>query len=86
MSSIDSYDKPEDFARVRRSRSFLMRDFLHSEIAHWHGLRNVPHFPDKAVEVGRQLCGQLLEPLQETFGRMHVRSGYRSPQAATEIG
>lgn len=85
MSSIDSYDKLEDFGRVRLSHSFFMRDFLHSEIAQWHGLRNVPDFPDKAVQVGRQLCEQLLEPLQETFGRIHIRSGYRSPQV-NELG
>src|SRR5262245_49014909 len=31
-----------------------------------------------AVEAGTQLCRKLLEPLQKTFGRIGVRSGYRS--------
>lgn len=32
------------------------------------------------MRVGSQLCTHLLEPLQEAFGRIHVRSGYRSPE------
>lgn len=79
MKSISSYDKLEELGRVQLSKSFFMRDFLHSEIAAWHQLRNVPDHPDRAIEVGRRLCEELLEPLQTTFGRIHVRSGYRSP-------
>lgn len=79
MTKIDTYEKLEELGRVRLSNSFFMRDFLQSEIATWHQLRNVPDYPDKAIEVGRLLCEQLLEPLQATFGRIHIRSGYRSP-------
>jgi hypothetical protein len=56
-----------------------MREFLHSEIAAWHGLRNVPDHPEVALDVGRRLCQELLEPLQAAFGKIHIRSGYRSP-------
>lgn len=80
MGSITSYDKLEDLGRVRLSRNFFMRDFLYSEIAAWHRLRNFPDHPEQAVAVGRMLCEHLLEPLQATFGRIHVRSGYRSPE------
>lgn len=80
MRRIDSYAHLEDLGRVRLSKSFFMRDFLHSEIAQWHGLRNMPDFPDRAIEVGTKLCEHLLEPLQQTFGRIHLRSGYRSPE------
>lgn len=81
MKPITSYEKLEDLGRVRLSRNFFMRDFLYSEIAGWHGNRkNTPDHPDKAIEVGTRLCEELLEPLQATFGRVHVRSGYRSPQ------
>lgn len=80
MMAITSYEKLEELGRVRLSRSFFMRDFLHSEIAAWHGFKNVPDHPDEAIALGRMLCEQLLEPLQETFGRIHVRSGYRSPE------
>ncbi|MEO0753103.1 MAG: hypothetical protein AAFY25_15005 [Pseudomonadota bacterium] len=69
----------ETLGRVRLSRHFYMRDFLHSEIGSFYGLPNIPDDPDLAIEHGRQLCEQLLDPLQETFGRIAIRSGYRSP-------
>jgi len=80
MSTISTYDRLEDFGRIRLSQNFFMRDFLHSEIAAWHGLRNVPDHPEQAVAAGKLLCENLLEPLQATFGRIHIRSGYRSPE------
>ncbi|MEN1776126.1 peptidase M15, partial [Pseudomonas aeruginosa] len=36
-------------------------------------------YPDRAIEAGRGLCEQLLEPLQERFGRIVIRSAYRAP-------
>jgi hypothetical protein len=75
-----SVKKAEDFGRIRLSQSLFMRDFLHSEIASIHGMTNMPDDPDLAVEAGRALCENLLEPLQATFGRLAIRSGYRSPQ------
>ncbi len=79
-SSITSYAQLEEFGRTRLSPNFFMREFLQSEIATWHGMRNVPENPERAVWAGQQLCNHLLEPLQATFGRIHVRSGYRSPE------
>jgi hypothetical protein len=69
----------EAFGRARLSRSFFMRDFLHSEIAEIHGISNLPDDPELAIEAGRRLCDELLEPLQANFGRIAVRSAYRSP-------
>jgi hypothetical protein len=69
----------EAFGRARLSRSFFMRDFLHSEIAEIHGISNLPDDPELAIEAGRRLCEELLEPLQANFGRIAVRSAYRSP-------
>src|SRR5229473_267004 len=68
----------EALGRVRLSRSFFMRDFLHSEIANVHGITNLPDDPDLAIAAGRRLCEELLEPLQATFGRLAIRSAYRS--------
>lgn len=89
MKTISSYDQLDKLGRVRLSKNFYMRDFLYSEIAAWHSgisadgaplqLRNVPDHPDIAIEAGKQLCSHLLEPLQDTFGRITIRSGYRSP-------
>jgi hypothetical protein len=75
----------EELGRVRLSASFFMRDFLHSEIADFHGIPNIPDAPDMAIAAGRNLCEQLLEPLQATFGRLAIRSAYRAP-AVNEFG
>ena len=69
-----------EFGRVRLSKSFYMRDFLYSEIAAINGFVNIPDDPDLAIAAGARLCETLLEPLQETFGRLAIRSAYRSPE------
>ncbi len=69
----------ETLGRVRLSPHFYLRDFLYSEISGFHGIPNIPENPDLVIEHGRALCTQLLDPLEETFGRIAVRSGYRSP-------
>ena len=68
----------ETLGRVRLSPSFFMRDFLYSEISNFAGLPNIPDDPELAIVVGRRLCVDLLEPLQATFGRIAIRSAYRS--------
>ncbi|MGB3245387.1 MAG: hypothetical protein WBB25_12695 [Sulfitobacter sp.] len=69
----------ESFGRTRLSKHFFMRDFMYSEISGFHGIPNLPENPDLALENGRAFCTELLDPLEETFGRVAVRSGYRSP-------
>jgi len=68
----------EDLGRVRLSSSFFFRDFLFSEIAGFVGIPNIPEDPSFAIENGKMLCETLLEPLQYVFGRIAIRSGYRS--------
>jgi hypothetical protein len=85
MRAPRSVSSAENFGRVRLSRSFFMRDFLYSEIANVHGLTNLPDDPDLAIAAGRGLCENLLEPLQETFGRLAIRSAYRAP-AVNQFG
>lgn len=69
-----------EFGRVRLSKSFFMRDFLFSEIAAIHGVANLPDDPELAIAAGTRLCEELLEPLQDAFGRIAVRSAYRSAE------
>lgn len=68
----------EELGRVRLSKHFFFRDFLFSEIGAVHGIYNVPDNPDLAIAAGRRLCEELLDPLTETFGRIAIRSGFRS--------
>ena len=79
MKSPKSVAKLEDLGRVRLSQNFFLRDFLYSEIANLHGLSNIPEDPDLAIAAGTRLCEELLEPLNATFGRIAIRSAYRSP-------
>ena len=69
----------ETLGRVRLSRHFWMREFLYSEIGNLHEIQNIPDNPDLAIARGTAFCETLLDPLEETFGRVFVRSGYRSP-------
>jgi hypothetical protein len=69
-----------ELGRVQLSKSFFMRDFLYSDIAAIHGLSNIPDDPDLAIAAGTRLCEELLEPLQDAFGRIAIRSAYRSAE------
>lgn len=79
MRRPESVETLEELGRVRLSRTFFMRDFLYSEIGNFYGEPNIPENPDLAIQNGRRLCEELLEPLQTTFGRIAIRSAYRSP-------
>lgn len=78
MRKPSSVETLTEFGRTRLSKSFFMREFLFSDIAAIHGLSNLPDDPGLAVAAGTRLCEELLEPLQETFGRIAIRSAYRS--------
>ncbi|MCU0855722.1 MAG: hypothetical protein MUF63_12635 [Rhodobacteraceae bacterium] len=84
-----SYTALEDLGRVRLSKHFFLRNFLHSEIGNFYGRPNIPEDPDLAIAAGMRLATDLLDPLVETFGPIEIRSGYRSPQlnhfGATEV-
>lgn len=84
-----TYIALEELGRVRLSRHFFMRNFLNTEIGNFYGVPNLPEDPDLAIEAGRKLAEELLDPLFETFGQIEIRSGYRSPTlnhfGATEV-
>ena len=80
MKKPSSVAALDNLGRVQLSKTFFMRDFLYSETGHLHGLSNIPQNPDLAIEVGTKLCENLLEPLQDHFGRLGIRSAYRSKE------
>ena len=69
----------EEFGRIRLSKSFFMREFLYSEIAQIERIPNIPENPAHVVDVGRRLCQEVLEPIQDGLGRIGIRSAYRCP-------
>jgi hypothetical protein len=78
VKTILSFKALEKFGRIRLSDNFFMRDFLYSEISNFYGIPNLPDNPARAIEAGQLLCRELLEPLNATFGRIEIRSAYRS--------
>lgn len=68
----------EDLGRVRLSENYFLRDFLQSEIATIYGIPNIPDDPDLAIAAGKVLCETLLEPIVAHFGRISIRSAFRS--------
>ena len=66
------------FGRQRLSKHYFMRDFLYSEVAEVHGIANVPENPELAIQAGKALCRNLLEPLRHVFGHITIRSAFRS--------
>ena len=75
----------EELGRVRLSENFFMRDFLHSEIASYYGMQNIPDDPDLAIMAGTKLCEEALEPLYRRFGKISIRSAFRS-SAVNDFG
>jgi hypothetical protein len=82
MRSPKSVKALEELGRVRLSQNFFMRDFLYSEVANLYGIPNIPDDPKLAIESGRALCENLLEPLRGAFSRISVRSAYRCRELA----
>lgn len=80
MRKPKSVESLEKLGMIRLSKSFYMREFLYSETANLHRIQNIPDNPDLAIEVGKHLCEELLEPLNATFGRIGIRSSYRSSE------
>jgi len=78
MKSPKSVKTLEDFGRIQLSKSFFMRDFLHSEISQIENIPNIPDYPEVAIKAGKGLCENVLEPIQDSLGRICVRSAYRS--------
>jgi hypothetical protein len=72
--------KLDDLARTRLSKTFFMRDFLYSETAATLGLINIPSDLELAIKAGERLCQNVLEPIQDVWGRIHVRSAFRSEE------
>ena len=85
IKKVSSIAKLEDLGRIQLSKSFFMRDFLYSEIANWYGVPNLPDHPDITICTGKSLCEELLEPLQDKFGRIAIRPQYLVGKPAPDL-
>jgi hypothetical protein len=80
MSKKWSYNELESLGRQRLSSNFYLREFLYSEVAQHFGVVNAPEDMELAMHAGSALCEKVLEPIQAAWDRVHIRSGYRSPE------
>ena len=78
MKSPQTVKTLENLGRIQLSESFFMRDFLYSEISQIEQIPNIPDDPALAIEAGKGLCENILEPIQQSLGRINIRSAYRS--------
>ncbi len=67
--------------RTRASAALLgIRRRLSTASPRSFGFNNGPDNPDLAIAAGTRLCEDLLEPLQDRFGRIAIRSAHRSKE------
>jgi len=75
MKSIKTFAQLEDFGRVRLSKNFFMREFLHSEISQIERVPNIPENPDVPLF---QINGEHLRPdmlkLQKKYSLIKMSS------------
>lgn len=77
--SSDGFWALEKLGQVRLSKHFYLRQFLYSEIAAHFAVPNIPFDTELAIENGKRLCTDILEPITSHWGPIVIRSGYRSP-------
>ena len=81
MPPITTYTQLEDFGAFA-SRAIFHARLSASEIAVWHGLRNVPSTPDLAVRNGRMLASSCWSRCRPPSGAS-IRSATARPRSTT---
>lgn len=70
--------------RVKLSQNFYLDEFTRSQTAARFGIDNSAP-PAPSIRLMR-LCRNLLQPLRNEIGPIHISSGYRSPALNKKIG
>lgn len=68
------------------SPSFLLSQFTHSDTATRKGIDNRIEPDSEEAFYLKRLCLTILEPVVSKFGRIHITSGYRSPELNKVLG
>lgn len=69
---------------MRLSKNFTLQEMVHSYTAVKKGLLNEPN--EAQIENLRILCENVLQPLRDALGPIHISSGFRSVELNTAIG
>lgn len=66
------------------SKNFSLAEMTRSTTAQKKRIENVPN--EAQIEFLRELCENVLQPVRDEFGPIHISSGYRSPKLNVAIG
>lgn len=69
---------------MKLTKNFSLSEFEHSQTATYHDIDN--EAPPEAVENMKALCVNILQPLRDAHGSVHISSGYRCPELNKRIG
>lgn len=69
---------------MRLSNNFTLQEMVHSYTAVKKGILNEPN--EAQIENMRILCENVLQPLRDALGPIHISSGFRSVKLNTAIG
>lgn len=68
------------YTRTRLTKNFILRDFLYSSDSDFRGIRNTPQDRQVVLRSARKLATEILEPIVEKFGKLHITFGYQSKE------
>jgi len=81
------YGRPLDsYIRLPNGRNsnYTYEELVRSNTAEIHGIKNIP--TEAAWRNIETLVHQVLQPVRERFGPIHVTSGFRTPELCRKIG
>jgi len=68
----------DNYTRTRLSKNFILRDFLYSSDSDFRGIRNSPQDREMVLRSARKLTSEILEPITERFGKIHITFAYQA--------
>lgn len=66
------------------TKNFTLLEMTKSETASRKGIDNTPN--DYVIQNLQTLCENVLQPIRDTLGAIHVSSGYRSSELNSAVG
>lgn len=72
--------------KIQLSKSFYLHEFTRSQIAARHDIEIKVEPESVTFENLRRLCVNVLQPLRDALGPVHVTSGYRPQAVNTLVG
>ena len=71
---------------MKLSKNFELKEFLASQTATRRGFTEQFNPPQQIIDNLQYLVTNLLQPIRDNFGPLHISSGYRCPRLNSAIG